>query len=298
MGNQIFIYSFCKKLVGKTNQKAILYFDSEDGRQLEISKFDLDDRICIVKKTFLEGYNGTQRNYKLFRKIIEHLPYGGLQKFFIKIANRFGIVFIPNGFCKLNYEKLAAQKDIIVNGFFQSDKYFADISEQLIKEFKIPNLNKYIMSDDIHSKLDEVSNVNSICIHIRRGDYLKSLYRNRFLVCDEKYYENAIEFMETKIIDAEFYVFSDDIEWVKKNFIFFNKYKVHFINNGGELAVLDDFLIMKECKNFIMSNSTLSWWVQYLSTNKDKIVVAPDRWLNTGFDNRDIYQDNWNLIKV
>ncbi|TGX80323.1 hypothetical protein E5358_13275 [Palleniella muris] len=37
---------------------------------------------------------------------------------------------------------------------------------------------------------------------------------------------------------------------------------------------------MRSCKHFVISNSTLHWWAQYLCENQDKIVVTPDRWYN------------------
>ena len=52
---------------------------------------------------------------------------------------------------------------------------------------------------------------------------------------------------------------------------------------------------MYSCKNFIMSNSSFSWWAQYLSKNKNKKVIAPYRWYNNDI-RCDIYQDNWKII--
>ena len=58
---------------------------------------------------------------------------------------------------------------------------------------------------------------------------------------------------------------------------------------------------MYSCKHFIISNSTFSWWAQYLSRNKEKIVIAPDRWTNDSYKEHnkiDIYEEDWELIKI
>ncbi|MCH5342485.1 MAG: alpha-1,2-fucosyltransferase [Acetatifactor sp.] len=296
MGNQIFIYAFCKKLVQSTGQEAILYFDSEDARQLEISKFLLDQRIRIENKKFLEGYDGNTYIYRLFRKLIEHTRRGAFQSFLIKLSNRLGIVFVLDGFYDIDFGTLQKRKKIIVNGFFQSQKYFEGMEEDIRNEFNGENLNGIDLPPNVVSKLNDVRNSNSTCVHIRRGDYLDSKYRNKFLVCTEEYYKRAMEYINVEQDRPRFVVFSDDIHWVINNYKFLKRYDVDFVDNGGELAVLYDFLLMKECKHFILSNSTLSWWAQFLSDNGKKVVVAPSRWLNDDYGNKDIYQDTWHLI--
>lgn len=63
----------------------------------------------------------------------------------------------------------------------------------------------------------------------------------------------------------------------KEKFDWLKHYNTIYVNNGGELAVLEDFVYVKACNHFVMSNSTLSWWAQYLCENERKIVVAPSK---------------------
>lgn len=298
LGNQIFIYAFCKTLAHRTDQNVLLYFDSEDGRELQINKFKIDSRITIVKAPFLSKMESVPKEYVIWRKIIQHLPKGKLQNGVIRVANGFGVVFVPEGYSELNYKALKKCENIIVNGFFQCEKYFEELSDAIKRDFMLENIIDSEYLKKIMNKSLQVQENNSVCVHIRRGDFLKDEYKNRFLVCDEKYYKEAMEYIEKKIDGVTFYIFSDSIEWVKEKFDWLKHYNTIYVNNGGELAVLEDFVMMKACNHFVMSNSTLSWWAQYLCENERKIVVAPSKWLNTGYDNADIYQVGWHLISV
>ncbi len=297
-GNQLFIYAFCQNLVRRTGHRAKLYFDSEDSRQLELTKFCLDQDIEITPRTFLEGYDGNRIWYGIFRRLIEHTKKGLVQKKMIHIAYHFGIVFIMEGYEDVDFEELQRHRNIIVNGFFQSERYFQSLAQQMRNTFSIDNVNGVELTGDFIKRCREIrENDYSVCFHIRRGDYLNEKYREKFLVCTEEYYKKALQYVNEHVPNPKYYVFSDDIDWVRKNYTFFRNQEVEFVDNGGDLAVLYDFLMMKECKHFVMSNSTLSWWAQYLAECDNKLVIAPDKWLNDKFGNRDIYQDTWCLIE-
>ena len=58
---------------------------------------------------------------------------------------------------------------------------------------------------------------NSVCVHIRRGDYITNPNTKQFHgICEIDYYEKAISYIYSKIPDANFYFFSDDINFLKK----------------------------------------------------------------------------------
>lgn len=85
--------------------------------------------------------------------------------------------------------------------------------------------------------------------------------------------------MAERVIDPVFFVFSDDIQWVKDN-IKTDKDLVFVDKNN---TAPDDMQLLSSCKHFIMSNSTFSWWSAFLSKNENKIVMAPKYW-KTGFE--------------
>ena len=115
-------------------------------------------------------------------------------------------------------------------------------------------------------------------------------------ICDSNYFYDAIKIIKKRIDKPVFIVFSDDIEWVKNNMNF----GADTYYESGEDPIWEKIRLMYTCKHFIISNSTFSWWAQYLSDNKQKIVIAPKRWKNTAYKSDtsklDIYQDFW--IKI
>ena len=72
-------------------------------------------------------------------------------------------------------------------------------------------------------------------------------------------------------------IFSDDLEWVKENIHI--KGKCIFVNEEKKLEDYEELLIMSRCRTNIIANSTFSWWAAWLNQNKDKVVIAPRKWL-------------------
>jgi hypothetical protein len=98
--------------------------------------------------------------------------------------------------------------------------------------------------------------------------------------------------MKKKIKKPVFYVFSDNIEEVKKEFSSVDA-NLEYISNVGD--DIDELSVMIACNHFIISNSSFSWWAQYLSESKDKIVLAPAKWTASN-ENQDIYMDSWERV--
>ena len=167
----------------------------------------------------------------------------------------------------------------------QSERYFSPVKNNIITRFGGSSIKEFGMD-------------NSICVHIRRGDYLDDKHRDILYVCSDDYYKKAINKMEELQDSCKYFVFSDDIEWVKNHLLFLSEKNTIFVYNDEADSVIKDFEIMKSCHHFIISNSTLSWWAQYLGHYDDKIVIAPSRWGNKRGFNQGIYMDNWLLIQV
>jgi len=148
--------------------------------------------------------------------------------------------------------------------FYGDFRYFDPIKSNLMKEF----LLKEEYKKKINPLLKKISEENSVSIHVRRGD----LIRLGAIVLPAEYYKKAIETINKKVKNPKFYVFSDDIEWCKKNLKCLSV-KLNFIQ---KTEVYEDFELMKNCKHNILANSALSWWAGYLNPNLKKIVIAPE----------------------
>lgn len=227
---------------------------------------------------------------------INHLIYGFYCVFLVKkkngfaimnklqrLLNYFGIYCVPDGYMKL-YDSTSNHQSLV--GYFQSHKYFDKYRDVLIKELKVQDK----VLDRNKKLLEEIQKNNSVCVHIRRGDYVGSNHQ----VCTPAYYKKAVSIMKKKVFKAKFYVFSDDINWVKENLDL--GVKVTYIE--GNNPNYEELRLMYSCKHFIISNSSFSWWAQYLTENKERITIAPSKWFQNKNQKVDIYQDDWILIDV
>ena len=133
-------------------------------------------------------------------------------------------------------------------------------------------------------------------MHIRRGDYLSPKYKH-LNVCDYQYYFESMNYIISKLNNPTFFIFSntsDDLDWIKENYSLPGK--IVYVKNDN--PDYEELRLMYSCKHFIISNSTFSWWAQYLSNNSG-IVIAPEIWNRLNHDGiADLYMPNWITMKV
>lgn len=159
-------------------------------------------------------------------------------------------------------------------GYFQSERYFANYREQLVQDFQLSYpLNK--ANQDI---LEKIKNTNSVSLHVRRGDYVKLAHI--YDVCSAEYYSNAIKYIAEHVEKPHFFLFSDDIDWVRENMQ--PDFPCEYVGvNDGDSGYFD-IELMKNCKHNIIANSTFAWWGAWLNPHKDKIVIMPKVWFADG----------------
>jgi hypothetical protein len=165
------------------------------------------------------------------------------------------------------------------DGYWQSENYFKEFENEIRKDFKLKNSP----AQNILDLAKEISSSDSLCLHVRRGDYVGNAYHE---TVDRKYYEQGLKYISERTAISRIYVFSDDIEWCKENMKF--DYPMTFVGDeySGEKGE-GHLYLMSACKNFLIPNSSFSWWAAWLSESKNKIVVAPKKWFNDESVNTD-----------
>ncbi len=268
LGNQMFQYAFGRYLSIKNRCELkfdISWFRNKNAigtnRKYSLNIFNIDEKFASVKEI-------NKLKYKF-----NFIPLIKILRLFNKNYNIYKSSYYPEkGSCFNPVIHSLIKKDIYIEGYWQSEKYFMEIQDIIKNDFTI----KINPVQNIKKLLNEIKKNNSVSIHIRRGDYITNPVTNKFHgVCSLGYYYEAIKIINKKIKNSVYIIFSDDPGWVKKNFKIKNKSKIIEGN-----ADYDDLRLMQNCKHHITANSSFSWWGAWLAENKNKIIIVPKKWFN------------------
>lgn len=265
LGNQMFQYALGRKL--SLSHQVPLALDIRnlysDQRIYSLDKFCLSD-IQIIK------------NVSYFQKKL-----GKLQKLFGRIEYQEPHFHFDNNIFSLN--------NAILDGYWQSEKYFMDIRNILLQDFQLKNPIQPTLQPHLHQIKEHLS----VSVHIRRGDYISNPQANAFHgVINIDWYHQAINYINQRLDNPKFFFFSDDIEWVKHNFP--NQDRFYYIPPSPSGYEHDDMYLMSCCQHQITANSSYSWWGAWLNQNPNKIVISPKQWfLDKNTDTKDVIPDSW-----
>ena len=261
LGNQLQQYALYRKFVrmGKEARLDLSWFDEikeNDGeakvtsRNLELAYFDrLVYETCTrEEKERLTGSDGLSG--KLRRKLLPSTIHWFHES-------------------KMYHPEILSFEDMYLSGYFACEKYYSDILYDLREKIQFPP-----SGNPLNRELaQEMRECASISVHVRRGDYLneenKAMFGN---ICTDAYYRKAMEIIKEEVPDAHFYLFSDDVTYVKEKY------------QGDEFTVVDfnhgrdsfyDMWLMSNCRHNICANSTFSFWGARLNGNEGKIMVRP-----------------------
>ena len=211
-------------------------------------------------------------HYKFYSRNIFHKLNCGTNKNFVKNYYK------ETPYTSTKYNKIPYMENMCLNGHFQSYKYFSHNEDYIRNLFTLPER----LQDSISSRYSELLSVdNTVSLHIRRGDYVGDIFKDRYVNLNEEYYEQALSSIGEY---SNIVVFSDDIQWCK-NWQFLKDKDPVFIEN--EFDVVDLFLMSKMSHN-IIANSTFSWWSAFLNNNINKKIVAPKEWFGTKRTNNNL----------
>ena len=274
LGNQMFQYAFARKMQLRGNGRVYLdtrFINNEDriargekSRTLErndhreygLGHFRI--RLPVADRRVLSKWNYLNQRNKAERMIAE-LSKEGLWFWQFKddLYKQKGEIWGADD-CRF---------PTYFQGYHFNRKYYEDIRYVLLQEFRLRTPIR--LPQDLQRTLNHE---NTVSIHIRRGDYLK-------LHCDISetgYYRDAMGMIQEQAGCPVYLIFSDDIEWVKRNLPVKGK-KIYV--SGMGFADYEELAIMKHCRHNIIANSTFSYWAAYLNSSPDKLVICPKRWM-------------------
>ena len=272
LGNQMFQYAFGQLI--QADGYDYSWFEKRRCSSGTARNYELNFFKCFPKLITLEEIKKIQRR-NLFFKLFHISPFSGT------------LPVIKENPINIYNPEVLAQKTGIFDGYFQCAQYYDGIRKKLLKEF-IPNKE---MDPQNEKMLKKIKSVNSVSLHVRRGDYLK--LQDIYGSCDLAYYQKAIQLIASRVKTPHFFLFSDDIPWVQENLKLDFPYTIVDINHGEKSAW--DMWLMKNCQHNIVANSSFSWWGAWLNENPNKIVIAPKIWFKKN-PQIDIVPANWERI--
>ena len=280
LGNQLFQYAYAWSLQQRMNVPVYLDvghhnrgdfpFEKEDivKRKLQIQHFNISLKRIDIKKipalTCLKNKN-----------VIDKIGYLLLKSNFYKwrviddneiMLDICADIMVPDDYTYMNVH--------CINKGYYKDCRDALLQElQLKKELKLSENLRTILADR-----------NTVSLHIRLTDYLT----NPRVLCRQRYYDKAIQYIKDNICNPYFIIFTDDITMAKAKYKFGEN--VYWISEDS-YADYEELIIMSKCQHNIMAQSTFSYWGAWLNQNEEKIVVAPQQWVGRG-----LYEKGWKVL--
>ena len=274
LGNQLFQYAFGRKVALDRNMElqfdyTLLYKQEKQHNLLLRNKLD---NFNIVGKEANNDEIG-----KLQRIEYTSFYYRALRKLSRRKIRLFknNSYHIDESTFSKDKKKLAAADHLYITGYLGDIRLLAEFNNVIL-----PDLKLITPLNDLNiNKKAKIDTVNGVGIHIRRQDYENQ--QEVFALLTMEYYKSAIEYITEKTNNPIFFVFSDDINWVKKMFPkYFPQWNFEYVAINNMDTDFMELELMRSCKHFIIANSTFSWWAAWLNSNPNKIIVAPKKWFN------------------
>lgn len=283
LGNQLFQYAAARALATRRDVPLVLdltWFDqvtsltSVTVRKYALGPFDLSSKFLCSGL----GATGSLGIFpEFFKRVRRKLGFPEVRRQYSESSFRFDA----------NVLRLATP--VWLNGYWQSPKYFDDASDLVRREIGTVR----VLSPKSQILYDQIRGMDAVCIHVRRGDYVTNKDAAQLHgLCSQEYYRKGVEIAVSNLYSPHCYVFSDDPDWVKDNFDVGMGFTVVDVN--GPEDAHQDLWLMSACKNFVIANSSLSWWGAWLGASGGKKVVCPGRWFaNDSIDTSDLFPDDW-----
>lgn len=300
LGNQMFAYAFGRAMSLQYREPVTL-LDRQEWKEggpahtsCALGQLNISGEVGILPRTpdykrklFIQNLGKTLMIKREQRGGMMN-DWHGFERRMRPLLNLAGCHFVSDGYLPVRRHKIP--RDFLAWGYFQAPEYFDSARQTLQRELTM----KEALSPAGKAVAEEIEKAACpVCLHWRCGDYL--LPENAALqVCTPAYYRRACQTIKEKYPNATLFVFSDSPDYVREQL---DTAGLPAVYTGGGRSAVEDMALMERCSHFIISNSTFSWWAQYLAPAKEKTVLAPDRWFSNGRKSA-LYQDSWTLVKT
>ena len=276
LGNQLFQYAAGRSLADRLRVELVIddryVVRKSQHTGLALDAFKIRGRLM----------NNSEHQYFSEGKI-------QLARWFKKLIRPLGKVFWETQY---NYDPSVDTSTVgqLLIGFWQSEEYMHNMHQ-----LRLDLVLKAPLSAPAQKVKRIIDAVESVALHVRRGDYLKDQKTiTRHGACSQSYYQNAIDYVLEKKPMAEFFVFSDDPKWVKAHLQL--PPQCTYVSEA-HITAEEDLVLISGCKHQIIANSTFSWWGAWLNNNCDKIVVCPTPWFDdNNIVTKDLLPANWHQL--
>ena len=241
LGNQMFQYAFGLMLMKKYKN---VYFDKKNYKSIKDRKYEL----------------GLFPNLKIkFKQKHWFIPYHK--------SDDKNLFFFDEKLLNAHFNEY-------YTGYFQNEKYFKSVEQDVRKAFEFP---KFDNNDKINKEI--VKHIkqceNPVFIHLRRGDYVNL----QGWLLDKEYYIKSVKYIKQHVKNPTFFLFSDaDENYIKNNFKIGCKYEYIGTHNSDNNQDFRDMHLMSLCRHAIIANSSFYFLSAWLQKNKFKMVCMPKPW--------------------
>ena len=271
LGNQLFQYAVGRHVALKSGQELridVLEFETYDLHKYSLGALNIQERFAD-------------------RRDVRRLRPKGAAKLLRK-----GRVYLQS---KAGFDPavLALRGEWYIQGYWQSEKYFADIADLIRTEATV----KTPLAGQDLAVAEAMARTESVALHVRRGDYVTDASTNQTPgTCSLAYYKAALAEVSAAYGNGlHVFVFSDDLPWAEQHLQL--PFQTTLVGHNGPERNYEDLRLMSLAKHNIIANSSFSWWGAWLNRNPDKIVCAPRNWFNDAtIDVRDFFAAGWKVI--
>ncbi len=282
LGNQMFQYAAGRRLAEKhstTLKLDLAEFEKNKLRRYSLYCFHIWEHIATKNEISSIKDNSHNILNQLKQKINKRLDL----KYYRK-GN-----YIIEKYFNFDASILTCPNNILLKGYWQSEKYFADISDILQREFVV----KYQQDPQSQRFAELIQSTESVSLHVRRTDYVQNALTNQIHgTCDQDYYDHSVGYISDRVSNPHFFVFSDEPQWAKDNLKL--GFPTTIVDCNDASRNYEDLRLMSMCQHNIIANSSFSWWGGWLNSNPEKLVIAPQKWFNDETRNtQDIIPEQW-----